>query len=205
MQYLSKGNEKNNKKYVRDVFLSEDGSSIYIEFADGKRYKGQYTPKKLAEMSNIMEHQAEEGITNLGYFKLCNVGCLTGAFTSVLGSITALRMETYLNSSITAGCMLVGLGAATFFYYEAVKNYRKITEIEKIQYRNAHQQELVSLGNYENALANIQDPSLLGHIEENTDPFSAIYSDMYTKEDLEKIVKDVKREKRYGFTYKKIK
>lgn len=24
MQYLSKGNEKNNKKYVRDVFLSED-------------------------------------------------------------------------------------------------------------------------------------------------------------------------------------
>ena len=99
--------------------------------------------------------------------------------------------------------LILGIGISVYPVYKAVGNSMKITEIEKIQYRNAYSDRLDVVKVYENALANVSNNSVREHIESHDDPFNAMYLNEFTKKDLQAIVKDVDREKKFGFTYKK--
>ena len=202
MLNLTKKNES-DETYIVGAYHFNDDKDIIIEFADGTKYVVKNTPENVGKISTTMENQALSGTSNLVYFKLSNVGCCAGAFASIVGGMIGGVLASNLGIGASLGCLILGVGISVCPVYKAVGNSMKITEIEKIQYRNTYSDKLDKVKVYENALANVSNNSVREHIESHDDPFNAMYLDEFTKKDLQAIVKDVDREQKFGFTYKK--
>lgn len=202
MLNLTRKNES-DETYIVGAYHSNDDKDITVEFADGTKYVVKNTPENIGKISTAMENQALAGTSNLGYFKLSNVGCCAGAFASIVGGMFGGVLASNIGAGASLGCLILGIGISAYPIYKAVGNSMKITEIEKIQYRNAYSDRLDVVKVYENALANVSNNSVREHIESHDDPFNAMYLNEFTKKDLQAIVKDVDREKKFGFTYKK--
>ena len=76
------------------------------------------------------------------------------------------------------------------------RNNDKIQEIEKIQYRDEHFDTLVTYPEYNNSLRGLSSKSHFENYRNKPEKaFDFIYLDKFSKEDLEKIVRNIHQEK----------
>lgn len=193
MEVLTR-NKKDKPKYIVRV---TDGDTLHVKFADGTEYDDYENSEANEDLFNdAMEAQVEEGIKNIGAFKsllgldiaaslISTAGAATLAGTSVLESAPE---EIRIGAIITSG--IIALGTAI----RANVNSRKVKEIKKFEKRNQMAEELANLEIYPHALIGLRN-RVVSLVKSSSTPFAAINSEEYTKKDLEKIEKNIERDK----------
>lgn len=193
MEVLTR-NKKDKPNYIVRV---TDGDTLHVKFADGTEYDDYENSEANEDLFNdAMEAQVEEGIKNLGAFKsllgldiaatlISTAGAATLAGTNVLESAPE---EIRIGAIITSG--IIALGTAI----RANVNSRKVKEIKKFEKRNQMSEELANLEIYPHALIGLRN-RVVSLVKSSSNPFAAINSEEYTKKDLEKIEKNIERDK----------
>lgn len=193
MEVLTR-NKKDKPNYIVRV---TDGDTLRVKFADGTEYDDYENSEANEDLFNdAMEAQVEEGIKNLGAFKsllgldiaaslISTAGAATLAGTNVLESAPE---EIRIGAIITSG--IIALGTAI----RANVNNRKVKEIKKFEKRNQMSEELANLEIYPHALIGLRN-RVVSLVKSSSTPFAAINSEEYTKKDLEKIEKNIERDK----------
>ncbi len=193
MEVLTR-NKKDKPNYIVRV---TDGDTLHVKFADGTEYDDYENSEANEDLFNdAMEAQVEEGIKNLGAFKsllgldiaatlISTAGAATLAGTNVLESAPE---EIRIGAIITSG--IIALGTAI----RANVNSRKVKEIKKFEKRNQMSEELANLEIYPHALIGLRN-RVVSLVKSSSNPFAAINSEEYTKRDLEKIEKNIERDK----------
>ncbi len=193
MEVLTR-NKKDKPNYIVRV---TDGDTLHVKFADGTEYDDYENSEANEDLFNdAMEAQVEEGIKNLGAFKsllgldiaatlISTAGAATLAGTNVLESAPE---EIRIGAIITSG--IIALGTAI----RANVNNRKVKEIKKFEKRNQMSEELANLEIYPHALIGLRN-RVVSLVKSSSNPFAAINSEEYTKRDLEKIEKNIERDK----------
>lgn len=193
MEVLTR-NKKDKPNYIVRV---TDGDTLHVKFADGTEYDDYENSEANEDLFNdAMEAQVEEGIKNLGAFKsllgldiaaslISTAGAATLASTNVLESAPE---EIRIGAIITSG--IIALGTAI----RANVNSRKVKEIKKFEKRNQMSEELANLEIYPHALIGLRN-RVVSLVKSSSTPFAAINSEEYTKRDLEKIEKNIERDK----------
>ncbi len=202
-------NQGSKKNYIVDMYLENDGT-ITVIFADGTTFYGlANTEENIQKIAAHQEKQAKTAITNYSVFRnkllLSTVGVLgsAGAFTVVGNYISGLAGSTSSleNIGITCATCLVGTIPALVHF---LKTNAKFEELKKIFYRNSFRSSLDSYQQYPNALAGVKNRKHFDYCAEHgEDPFSILSIDCFTKDDLETIVDNVEREKKFTFTYQR--
>ena len=193
MEVLTR-NKKDKPNYIVRV---TDGDTLHVKFADGTEYDDYENSEANEDLFNdAMEAQVEEGIKNIGAFKsllgldiaatlISTAGAATLAGTNVLESAPE---EIRIGAIITSG--IIALGTAI----RANVNSRKVKEIKKFEKRNQMSEELANLEIYPHALIGLRN-RVVSLVKSSSTPFAAINSEEYTKRDLEKIEKNIERDK----------
>ena len=193
MEVLTR-NKKDKPNYIVRV---TDGDTLHVKFADGTEYDDSENSEANEGLFNdAMEAQVEEGIKNIGAFKsllgldiaatlISTAGAATLAGTNVLESAPE---EIRIGAIITSG--IIALGTAI----RANVNNRKVKEIKKFEKRNQMSEELANLEIYPHALIGLRN-RVVSLVKSSSTPFAAINSEEYTKRDLEKIEKNIERDK----------
>lgn len=193
MEVLTR-NKKDKPNYIVRV---TDGDTLHVKFADGTEYDDYENSEANEDLFNdAMEAQVEEGIKNIGAFKsllgldiaatlISTAGAATLAGTNVLESAPE---EIRIGAIITSG--IIALGTAI----RANVNNRKVKEIKKFEKRNQMSEELANLEIYPHALIGLRN-RVVSLVKSSSNPFAAINSEEYTKKDLEKIEKNIERDK----------
>ena len=193
MEVLTR-NKKDKPNYIVRV---TDGDTLHVKFADGTEYDDYENSEANEDLFNdAMEAQVEEGIKNLGAFKsllgldiaatlISTAGAATLAGTNVLESAPE---EIRIGAIITSG--IIALGTAI----RANVNNRKVKEIKKFEKRNQMSEELANLEIYPHALIGLRN-RVVSLVKSSSTHFAAINSEEYTKKDLEKIEKNIERDK----------
>lgn len=193
MEVLTR-NKKDKPNYIVRV---TDGDTLHVKFADGTEYDDYENSEANEDLFNdAMEAQVEEGIKNIGAFKsllgldiaatlISTAGAATLAGTNVLESAPE---EIRIGAIITSG--IIALGTAI----RANVNSRKVKEIKKFEKRNQMSEELANLEIYPHALIGLRN-RVVSLVKSSSTPFAAINSEEYTKKDLEKIEKNIERDK----------
>lgn len=193
MEVLTR-NKKDKPNYIVRV---TDGDTLHVKFADGTEYDDYENSEANEDLFNdVMEAQVEEGIKNIGAFKsllgldiaatlISTAGAATLAGTNVLESAPE---EIRIGAIITSG--IIALGTAI----RANVNSRKVKEIKKFEKRNQMAEELANLEIYPHALIGLRN-RVVSLVKSSSTPFAAINSEEYTKRDLEKIEKNIERDK----------
>lgn len=193
MEVLTR-NKKDKPNYIVRV---TDGDTLHVKFADGTEYDDYENSEANEDLFNdAMEAQVEEGIKNIGAFKsllgldiaatlISTAGAATLAGTNVLESAPE---EIRIGAIITSG--IIALGTAI----RANVNSRKVKEIKKFEKRNQMSEELANLEIYPHALIGLRN-RVVSLVKSSSNPFAAINSEEYTKRDLEKIEKNIERDK----------
>lgn len=193
MEVLTR-NKKDKPNYIVRV---TDGDTLHVKFADGTEYDDYENSEANEDLFNdAMEAQVEEGIKNIGAFKsllgldiaatlISTAGAATLAGTNVLESAPE---EIRIGAIITSG--IIALGTAI----RANVNNRKVKEIKKFEKRNQMSEELANLEIYPHALIGLRN-RVVSLVKSSSNPFAAINSEEYTKRDLEKIEKNIERDK----------
>lgn len=193
MEVLTR-NKKDKPNYIVRV---TDGDTLHVKFADGTEYDDYENSEANEDLFNdVMEAQVEEGIKNIGAFKsllgldiaatlISTAGAATLAGTNVLESAPE---EIRIGAIITSG--IIALGTAI----RANVNNRKVKEIKKFEKRNQMSEELANLEIYPHALIGLRN-RVVSLVKSSSTPFAAINSEEYTKRDLEKIEKNIERDK----------
>ena len=83
-----------------------------------------------------------------------------------------------------------------------MQNHGKVKELEKIEYRDTHKEQLSNIGGYANSLVGVS-AKVASLIEEEENPFSILNIDSFSQEDLETIIDNMEREKQTGLQYVK--
>lgn len=208
--------EAEKKKYVKKFKREKDGS-LSVEFADGRVFrKLEYSEENLAKLVAKQEAQAKRGLEHYKTFKarFNRSQAKTGlSFAGTLGlSIAAANYVPQVSELIDKSNPLVvclGIGVVTVLgtipaYAKLYKDSKVLEELDKIRYRNSHQDELDCVDVYPNSLAGL-DVNRTGWMRRLDDPFSVANIDRYRIEDLETIVSNVDSERQFGFTYEKVK
>lgn len=193
MEVLTR-NKKDKPNYIVRV---TDGDTLHVKFADGTEYDDYENSEANEDLFNdAMEAQVEEGIKNLGAFKsllgldiaatlISTAGAATLAGTNVLESAPE---EIRIGAIITSGIIAIGTAI------RANVNSRKVKEIKKFEKRNQMSEELANLEIYPHALIGLRN-RVVSLVKSSSTPFAAINSEEYTKRDLEKIEKNIERDK----------
>lgn len=193
MEVLTR-NKKDKPNYIVRV---TDGDTLHVKFADGTEYDDYENSEANEDLFNdVMEAQVEEGIKNIGAFKsllgldiaatlISTAGAATLAGTNVLESAPE---EIRIGAIITSG--IIALGTAI----RANVNNRKVKEIKKFEKRNQMAEELANIEIYPHALIGLRN-RVVSLVKSSSTPFAAINSEEYTKRDLEKIEKNIERDK----------
>ena len=107
----------------------------------------------------------------------------------------------------TAITFAIGTGVITILgsipaFSKLMQNHAKVKELEKIEYRDTHTEQLENIEAYANSLVGV--PSKVARlIEEEQNPFSILNIDSFSQEDLETIIDNMEREKQTGLQYVK--
>lgn len=204
---------KKNGYYISKVTSDtlKDGTEVLnIKFADGRVFKNVlYDKENMTKIVEQQERQAEEGIANLSLLKkkLKKQGVITGC-TGILGGITGYGISQaqellFQNDDpiilplsigvLTIAGLAIGLGPL-------IKNKIIIGEIEKIKFREENRHDLRAYIYYPNSLVSVNKKTadiLRDAKEQRLDPFYTINVDRFTRKDLENIVENVHRERKY--------
>lgn len=194
MEVLTR-NKKDKPNYIVRV---TDGDTLHVKFADGTVYDDYENSKANEDLFNdVMEKQVEEGIKNIGTFKsllgvdiAASLISATATVATVAGTniLESAPEEVKIGTIITGG--IIALGTAI----RANINNRKVKEIKKFQKRNEMSEDLANLEIYPHALIGLRG-RIVSLVKSTPNPFVAINSEEYTEKDLEKIKKNIERDK----------
>ena len=175
------------KKKTKDVVVSyAKGSDMVI-------------PQKrdtLSHINNLMAKQYELFSGNLN--NLCRKAWI-GEMVASTGLGVAGDVALYTNGAdikMVTALGVVCLGGVVAGALGVKRNNDKIQEIEKIQYRDEHFDTLVTYPEYNNSLRGLSSKSHFENYRNKPEKaFDFIYLDKFSKEDLEKIVRNIHQEK----------
>ena len=177
------------KKKTKDVVVSyAKGSDMVI-------------PQKrdtLSHINDLMAKQYELFSDNVKNFKLCRKAWI-GEMIASTGLGGAGEVALYTNGAdikMVTALGVVCLGGVVAGALGVKRNNDKIQEIEKIQYRDEHFDTLVTYPEYNNSLRGLSSKSHFENYRNKPEnAFDYIYLDKYSKEDLEKIVRNIHQER----------
>ena len=194
---------EDDTNYITSCTLGDD--TIEVKFADGTIYRPEATEENVRKVSDAMESQVTQGLTNYSYFKRNGFVSATIAILGAGASAIAASSETAALTQ-TAATIVMGAGSLTSILGFAgfIKNQGILSELDKFKVRNEHQADLEELNRYRYALVNLPR-KLREHINTYEDPFNAIFADLYSSKHITTIIKEIDREKTYDFTYSKTK
>ena len=210
-----------DSKVVESSIINEEGKAeeikgIRVCFGDKIAFYIDYDEKNIKKIEERQEKQADEGILNLPKFKLRKTiaGCMITAGAIVgpaigTGLATTMSSQVSEESDLTKFAITVGavtLGSIIPGIYKLIKTNPKVKQLQKLKFRNENKATLDSYTEYENALAGISSEKkefFNDAKSQGKNPFSIMYVDNYTQDDLERIVENIEREKEFQFVYKK--
>lgn len=186
--------------------------TLDVYFADGRVFRNiAYNKNNIGKINDQQEKQILEGINNLPEFvsrqRTAKLMTLSGLIAGpIIGTATAVATVPR-----TPAGFFITLGAITLLTaapgtYRLVRNYPIVNQLTKMKYRIDHKDELASFNQYENALEGVDEEranAFRYEQSEGRDPFRAMNLDSYDLEDLQVIVGNIEREKKYQFTYVK--
>ena len=205
-------NQTEKDKFITDIrkVSTEDGNEEYeVLFADGEVFTGiEVCEENLSKIEEQMKKQANAGVARFSSFvkrKSKAVGAIVFGSAATLSSATMLAtgfISAEPNIVLQTALGVVGV----FSLIKGSKVYLnvapKVKELKKIKYLDNHKKTLENYYEYPNALEGL-DSYTREYFEEEENPFSMINIDEYDKEDLENIMKNINREREFGFTYNK--
>ena len=203
------------KHYIKDfrTVKTEGGDEYEIIFADGTVFKNVRADEaNLQKIERIQEEQAKNGVANKETFisRRTKTGVLTGLSAVVAGAagygLTTLA-TTMGFVDPTAITFAIGTGIITILgtipaFSKLMQNHGKVKELEKIEYRDTHKEQLSNIGGYANSLVGVS-AKVASLIEEEENPFSILNIDSFSQEDLETIIDNMEREQKTGLQYVK--
>lgn len=207
--------KEQSKHYIKDfrTVKTENGDEYEIIFADGTVFKNvQANEENLKKIERIQEEQAKKGVENKETFisRRTKTGVLTG-LSAVAAGIAGYGLTTLASTmgfvDPTAITFAIGTGVITILgsipaFSKLMQNHAKVKELEKIEYRDTHTEQLENIEAYANSLVGV--PSKVARlIEEEQNPFSILNIDSFSQEDLETIIDNMEREKQTGLQYVK--
>ena len=147
-----------------------------------------------------MAKQYELFGSNISKFKLYRKAWI-GEIVASIGLGVAGEAALCTNGAdikFVTGLGVVSVGGLIAGALGVKRNNDKIQEIEKIQYRDEHFDVLVTYPEYNNSLRGVSSKSHFLNFKNKKNPenaFDYIYLDKYSKEDLEKIVRNIHQER----------
>lgn len=207
--------KEQSKHYIKDfrTVKTENGDEYEIIFADGTVFKNvQANEENLKKIERIQEEQAKKGVENKETFisRRTKTGVLTG-LSAVAAGVAGYGLTTLASTmgfvDPTAITFAIGTGVITILgsipaFSKLMQNHAKVKELEKIEYRDTHTEQLENIEAYANSLVGV--PSKVARlIEEEQNPFSILNIDSFSQEDLETIIDNMEREKQTGLQYVK--
>ena len=204
------------KDYLLNFRLVQNGENedtYEVTFADGRVFGSVIANEEnLQKFERVQEAQAKKGVENKHIFQSKKTKSGVATFVSAIASAVAGYglVNGAITLSLIPGTELViaaGIGVITVLgtipeFAKLMKNKAKVDELEKIEYRDEHQDKLSQIDNYANALSGVSTKTRV-LIDEEENPFSILNIDRYTLSDLEIIIDNMEREQRSGFQYKK--
>ena len=196
--------KKGEDEYITSV-VEEDDKTLTITFADGRVFRNiKSCPENLEKIAEEQENQAIIGLNN--YEKIKRKKELHSCL--MIGSgIVCASMAGFLITHQTPAVLTTCIGAVSFMGMipsgiKLCKDNQKLKEISVIQYISDHIETLGEYRDYPNALAGLKPDVAEWYIKEDN-PFSILNLDLLSLEDLKTIMKNIKVEKDFTFTYKK--
>ena len=191
------------KNYIVNMYVAEN-KTLTVVFADGTRFENiANTQENVDKIAAIQEAQARKAVANYPTFRRKErvaFGTFIGSVLTTYGIGWALQSTELSHNpvlSIVTGAAVVGavaLPAAIHFCHSATK----MSELEKIKYRDEHRDTLEQFRYYPNSLMGVSNKRHFAFSRsQNVDAFSVLDIDNFTKDDLETIVTNVEREKQY--------
>ena len=207
--------KEQSKHYIKDfrTVKTENGDEYEIIFADGTVFKNvQANEENLKKIERIQEEQAKKGVENKETFisRRTKTGVLTG-LSAVAAGVAGYGLTTLASTmgfvDPTAITFAIGTGVITILgsipaFSKLMQNHAKVKELEKIEYRDTHTEQLENIEAYANSLVGV--PSKVARlIEEEQNPFSILNIDSFSQDDLETIIDNMEREQKTGLQYVK--
>ena len=207
--------KEQSKHYIKDfrTVKTENGDEYEIIFADGTVFKNvQANEENLKKIERIQEEQAKKGVENKETFisRRTKTGVFTG-LSAVAAGVAGYGLTTLASTmgfvDPTAITFAIGTGVITILgsipaFSKLMQNHAKVKELEKIEYRDTHTEQLENIEAYANSLVGV--PSKVARlIEEEQNPFSILNIDSFSQEDLETIIDNMEREQKTGLQYVK--
>ena len=206
--------KKDQKNFVICYKKEQDGT-YSVTFADGSVFKHiEANEENIEKLEELLESQKEEGKKRYNLLRKrtktsCGVMLATPvaiATTSALvTSIPALDsvMSSYSTPSIVCGIGIITILGSIPAYCKLRKNLDTVLEIDKIKFVELHRDVLYSFRNHPNSLVGI-DVRTQTYIRSKKNPFTVENLQRIGLSDLRKIVENIEKEDRLGFTYKKL-
>ena len=208
---------KADRDYILDVETQEvkaqeagvaDTKEIVVTFADGRVFHVDYSEVMLGKFVKQQEEQAKEGVKNIGEFQKRKTlsGVMTGAAIvggPVIGTLAASAIANPVVLAVGTGVLT--LTAAVPAVCSLIRNAGKVSQLNKIKYRDDHLAELKEYPYYDNALVGLSSRKRAWFEDmhhDGYDPFSITEIDSCTMSDYEQIVQNVETSKKYQMTRK---
>lgn len=198
---------KKKADYIKKCERNADGS-LTVTYADGTVYDDYAnTAENIEKIDAAMEKQVELGYANIGKFKgLLGLSCLVSLASSIAPAYIyqAEFVPEEQKSFVAGGAIIVSLLGAR----EIIRNASCLNEVDKFKKRDSMQQELSKIAaeyphTYPHAFEGLsKKENAKAHtlIRKGEDPFTARNSDWYSERTLEKIKRNVERDKAYQLT-----
>ena len=205
--------EKEKKLYIVNHWKNEDGT-MSVQFANGTVFTGiAYSEENLKKLAEMQEAQAETGIKRYKEFskekrKSEVRTVLAGSVTGIMYAFGAGSMFIPAMQSMNiaqAAPIALGLGTITAIgtilsAHKLRKEQGRVSELDKIRYRNAHREQLDKANSYHNAFAGMPIKTAR-YFEKEKNPYSILNIDCFTEDELRTIIQNMEAEDATGFNY----
>ena len=206
--------KKGEDEYITSV-VEEDNKTLTITFADGRVFRNiKASEENIAKIIEAQENQAIIGLNNYETFakrKKYKESFMLATF-SVTGCVAVAA--TYIPSVASfldqnPGIYIAGFGVISVLGMipsgiKLCQENRKLKELDLIRYIDEYKETLEKYRDYPNALAGLK-PEIAEWFIKEDDPFSILNLDLLSLDDLRMIMKNIKVEQDFEFTYKKTK
>ena len=201
--------QESRKNYIVNMYVA-DNKTLTVVFADGTCFSNiANTQENVDKIAAIQEAQAKKAVANYPTFKRKEkfaLGTFVASVGASIGAGVLLQSMPFTNDPLTS--IVTGAAVIGAFVVPAgihlCKSSAKMSELEKIKYRDEHRTTLEQYSVFPNSLMGLRNKRHFAFSRnQGIDAFSILDIDNFTKEDLESIVTNVEREKKYSFGYTK--
>lgn len=208
--------EINNIDYILEYGYEDDNKdSLYVKFSNRDKklscFKGvKASCENIRKLDNKMERQMNNAIADKKNFIINKEKSFRNSLCQISFGVAGIAVE-IVNYTTHSGYDKVGIpiaiagGVLTIAgMVEYFKKYRKtkekVDEIEKAEYMFTNKSKLDSISSYPNTLVDTRK-SVLDVINHQQEAFKVNNLDLFTKQDLEEIIKNFDREELFKFEY----